>query len=153
MLNKLKATIQKTIDLVKSPRGETIRYIIIGGCTTFVDYAIYYLMDTILHLNVTVSNITSTALAILFAYVTNKLFVFVSRTATTQELIAEFVKFIGSRLATMLLEVGGVFLFVNILGQDSNLGKAETIVIVIIVNYFLSKFIVFRKNKQTQQEQ
>lgn len=152
MIKKIKATIQKTIEFIKSPRGESVRYIIIGGCTTFVDYAIYFLMDTVLQIDITVSNITSTALAIIFAYVTNKLYVFASRTTTRQELYTEFMKFIGSRLATMLLEIGGVFLFVNILGQDSNLGKAETIVIVVIANYFLSKFLVFRKNKQAQHE-
>jgi len=152
MIKKLKTTIQKAIEFVRSPRGESIRYIIIGGCTTFVDYAAYYLMDTLLHLGVTVSNITSTALAILFAYVTNKFYVFVSRTAALPALIAEFLKFIGSRLATMLLEIGGVYLFVNILGQNSNLGKIEAIVIVVIANYFLSKFIVFGKGKQARQE-
>lgn len=152
MTDKLKAAILKKIEFIKSPRGETARYIFIGGCTTLVDYAVFYLMNSILHIDVTVSNVTSTALAILFAYVTNKFFVFQSRTSSPQELTTEFFKFIGSRLATMLLEVGGVFLFVNILGQDSNLGKAEAIVIVIISNYFLSKFLVFRKNKRTQHE-
>jgi len=152
MLKKLKATIQKTIEFVKSPRGETIRYIFIGGCTTLVDYVTFFVMDSMLHIDVTVSNVTSTALAICFAYVTNKYFVFQSRTSSLQELVTEFFKFIGSRLATMLLEIGGVFLFVNILGQDSNLGKAEAIILVIVSNYFLSKFLVFRKNKETQEQ-
>ena len=146
MIKTLKCTLDKTIEFLKSPRGETIRYIFIGGCTTLFDYVTYQVMIVWLHMGVTVSNIVSAALAILFAYVTNKLIVFFSRTSSFAELAAEFLKFIVSRLFTFILELAGVKLFVDMLGQDYRLGKAETIVVVIIVNYILSKLIVFRKS-------
>ena len=73
-------------------------------------------MISLLHWSVTAGNIVSTVLAILFAYVTNKFFVFSSRTSSFSELAAEFVKFIVSRLFTMVLEIGGVYLFVTVLG-------------------------------------
>ncbi len=150
MTGTLKAFIRKLTDFIKSPRGETARYIVIGGCTTVVDYASFYLMDGILHLDITFSNVTSTALAILFAYVTNKIYVFQCRTNGISEFLVEFIKFIGSRLFTMAVEIGGVQLFVVILGQNSMLGKAEAIVIVIILNYIFSKFLVFRKKREEQ---
>ena len=56
----------------------------------------------------------------------------------------ECAKFVGARLATMVIEVGGVFLTVNIIGQDAMIGKLETQVIVIVGNYFISKFLVFK---------
>ena len=145
MIKTLKSTINKTIEFLKSPRGETIRYIFIGGCTTLFDYVTYQIMVVYLHMGVTVSNVVSAALAILFAYVTNKLVVFFSHTSSFAELAMEFLKFIVSRLFTFILEYLGVLFLVEKLGQDYRLGKAETIVIVIIVNYILSKLIVFRQ--------
>ncbi len=141
----MKSLVQKAADFVRGPSGETVRYIVIGGCTTAIDYASFYLMERVLRLDLTFSNIASTALAILFAYVTNKLYVFECRTSCLSELAAEFFKFIASRLFTMAVEIAGFHLFVVVLGQNSMLGKAEAIVIVILLNYILSKFLVFRK--------
>lgn len=137
---------------VKGPRGETIRYIIIGGCTTLIDYLSYNAMVQYLHIEVNISNFVSASLAIFFAYVTNKFFVFASHKSNSSENITEFLKYIASRLFTMVLELAGVYLFVNMLEQDHRIGKGATIVVVIIVNYFLSKFVVFNKNKHTKQD-
>ena len=147
MTDEMKTLIQKAAGFIRGPSGETVRYIVIGGCTTAIDYASFFVMDRVLHLDLTVSNVASTALAILFAYVTNKLYVFKCRTTCLSELAAEFFKFVASRLFTMVVEIVGVQLFVDIFGQNSLLGKAEAIVIVIILNYILSKFLVFRKKK------
>jgi putative flippase GtrA len=65
----MKNFLKKLAALVDGPHGEAIRYVVIGGLTTFVDYASFYLMDRVLLIDLTVSNIVSTALAILFAYV------------------------------------------------------------------------------------
>ena len=147
MTTKLKMTLIKTLEFLKSPRGESIRYLFIGGCTTLVNFILFALMTKLLHMNVTISNVISISISILFAYVTNKLFVFLSHCSKLTALLLEFVKFVGSRLVTMAFEVGGVLLFVNILGQDSLVGKLETQIIVIVGNYFISKFIVFTKKK------
>ena len=98
-------------------------------------------------LNVTISNFLSVILSILFAYITNKLFVFRSHCKTFGELFFEFVKFVGARGITMIIEVGGVFLLINILGIHEFISKLFTQVIVIIGNYFISKLIVFKGNK------
>ena len=148
MIKMLKSSLSKTIEFLKSPRGETLRYIFIGGCTTLFDYVAYEIMIVFLRMDVNVSNVISAALAILFAYVTNKLLVFFSRTATFAELAAEFLKFIVSRLFTFILEYAGVKLLVYTLAWDYRLGKAATIAVVIIVNYILSKLVVFRKKNR-----
>lgn len=132
---------------LNGPRGEAFRYIIIGGFTTAVDYGTYYLMVKILSINVTLSNVTSTVLAVIFAYVTNKLYVFQSRKNSNAEAAAEFFRFIASRLLTMAVEIGGVWLLVSVLGHDSLLGKIEVIAVVIVLNYILSKFLVFRTKR------
>ena len=148
MIKIIKYLIIKIFDYLNGPSGESMRYIVIGGFTTLIDYASFYLMDEVLNIGLTVSNIASTALAILFAYVTNKLYVFQCRTSSFSAFLIEFFKFIGSRLFTMAVEIGTVQLFVVVFGQNSLLGKAEAIVIVIILNYILSKFLVFRKKQE-----
>ena len=126
---------------------EAVRYIIVGALTTLVNLTVFSILCKLLHFDVTLSNIISVISAILFAYVTNKIFVFHSKTRGINELLVEASKFIGARLITMVIEVGGVFLLVNIIGQDEFVGKLETQFIVLIGNYFISKFLVFRGGK------
>ena len=124
--------------------SEGMRYIIIGGCTTLVNLVVYAVLCRVVRLNVNLSNISSIIVAILFAYVTNKLIVFRSHCGSFAELAAECVRFIGARLATMAIEVGGVFLIYQVLHQNEMVAKLATQVIVIIGNYFISRFLVFR---------
>lgn len=128
--------------------SEGMRYIIIGVCTTIVNLAVYAVLCRIVRLNINTSNIISIIVAILFAYVTNKLIVFRSHCSSFSELAAECARFIGARLTTMAIEVGGVFLLYQILHQDEIVAKLVTQVLVIIGNYFISRFIVFKdRNK------
>ena len=126
---------------------EGMRYLIIGGCTTLVNLAVYAFLCRVIHLNVNVSNIISIIVAIIFAYITNKLIVFRSHCSSFGELAAECARFVGARLATMAIEVGGVFLIYNVMHQDEMIAKLATQVLVVIGNYFISRFIVFRDRK------
>lgn len=128
----------------KNPGGEAVRYVIVGGLTTLVNFGLFLLLNGVMKIDVTVSNLTSISVSILFAYVANKLVVFMRRSESASALALEFVKFVGSRLLTMALEVGLVALFYYILGQDAWLGKLISQVLVIVANYFISKIIVFR---------
>ena len=124
--------------------GEAVRYIIVGVMTTLVNFSLFALMTKAMKIDVTVSNVTSVSVSILFAYITNKLIVFRRRSSSRIELMKEFFKFVGSRLFTMALEIGSVLLFVNVFGQDELVGKVEAQVLVIIANYIISKVFVFR---------
>lgn len=126
---------------------EGMRYLIIGGCTTLVNLVVYAFLCRVVHLNVNVSNIISIIVAIIFAYITNKLIVFRSHCSSFGELAAECARFVGARLATMAIEVGGVFLIYNVMHQDEMIAKLATQVLVVIGNYFISRFIVFRDRK------
>lgn len=99
-----------------------------------------------LRIEVNLSNVISVVCAILFAYVVNKIFVFESRCPSFSALAAEFVKFVGARGVTMIVEVGGVFLLYNIIGQNELIAKLETQIIVLIANYIISKFLVFKSS-------
>lgn len=136
--------------------SEAFMYLFIGGCTTLVNLVVFSVLTygTSLgssDLGITISNVISIVSSILFAYVTNKLFVFHSKTNSFKELLYEMGKFIGARIATLVIEVGGVWLAVSVIGQDKMIGKLETQVLVVIGNYFISKFLVFTGNKEDKE--
>jgi len=124
------------------------RYIIVGGCTTMVNLVVFTILCKVLHFEVNLSNVISILCAIFFAYVTNKIFVFESKTNGIQELLLEMAKFVGARMSTMAIEVGGVFLLYEVIRQDEVIAKLETQIIVLIVNYFISKFFVFKTKEE-----
>ena len=140
--------IQKITQLInkyKNISAEAVRYIIIGVMTTLVNFSLFALMTRGLYIEVNISNFTSISASIVFAFVANKLVVFRHRSKTRAELVTEFFKFVGARLLTMALEMGAVFLAVDVLNQNELIWKLAAQVLVIIGNYFISKFLVFRK--------
>ena len=142
---------KRLIDYIRNKElgAESIRYIIVGVTTTLLNYGLFELMQTVIGISVTVSNVTSICVAIVFSYVANKLYVFKRHSDSQATLALEFIKFVGSRLITMAIEVGIVELFDKVLGYDARIGKVVALVLVIIVNYILSKMIVFKKLDKT----
>ena len=124
---------------------EVINYLFFGGCTFLVSVISFYLFNKVLFLNEHVSNILSWILAVLFAYITNKAFVFESKTNTKEELLKEIASFFGARLFTLGVEELILLIFVNLLKFDAILIKVFAQVIVILANYVLSKLFVFKK--------
>ena len=122
-----------------------ILYGIFGILTTLVNVAVYYLF----YERVGLSNLTSTVVAwffaVLFAFVTNKMFVFDSKSWKYQMVVSEVLKFFGCRLGTGCIEVGMMVLFVDMLHFSGTIMKLITNFIVIVLNYVLSKLIIFRK--------
>lgn len=121
-----------------------IRYLFFGGCTTLVNLGLFAVLKGPLGIDYRISNFFSVAVAICFAFVVNKFFVFQSRTSSVSETFKEFYRFVLGRLVTMAVEVGGVPFCVEILHQPEMIAKLETQVIVTVVNYFISKFLVFK---------
>jgi putative flippase GtrA len=140
----LKAS-QLTNFIKKFINRETISYLIVGGLTTGLSWGLFVL---ILHLNggaVTANNIANAA-AILFAFITNKIFVFRAVSWTGRALLREGVTFFSSRLFTHILETVALFILVDHLGLPGLYMKAATMVIIQVAgNYVLSKWVVFVK--------
>lgn len=129
-----------------------VRYIIVGGCTTLFNFLLFGLLCHVCGVEVNISNFISVVCSILFAYVTNKIFVFASHCRNLKELLQEFLKFVGARLFTMVVEVGGVYLLYSVIGQNEYLAKIETQIIVLIVNYLISRFLVFKSDNEKTAE-
>lgn len=128
-------------------RNDVVRYVFFGGCTTLVNLVSFYVLRKA-GLQLTVANVISIVAAILFAYVVNSKYVFQDKCDSLKAHIQPFCKFIGARLVTMIIEVGGVWLLVSVMGMGDMIGKFLTQFIVLILNYIFSKFFVFTTGKK-----
>lgn len=138
MLLKIKKLLEKY-------RSEII-YLIFGVLTTLVNYIVYSPCLHYLH-SASVSNSIAWVFAVIFAYLTNKPFVFQSHDWSMKVVAPEFVKFVGTRVASWLVETGILFLAVDMLQWNGIVWKLITSVLVVVLNYVGSKLLVFRGKK------
>ena len=125
---------------------EIIDYIFFGGLTTLVNIVVFFIFDSLLSWPYLVANAIAIVLSILFAYVTNKLFVFKTSSNDLKENIYEFIKFIGFRLLSGLADMFSMWVLVDLIFVDTNLAKL-TQFIVVVLNYVFSKFYIFMKEE------
>ena len=127
---------------------EVILYVVFGGLTTLVNIGSFYIMTTFFGVNNTSANNIAIVLAVLVAYFTNKDLVFHSQANGFGEKFIEFSKFILGRLLTMFIEsIGGSLLFTYVTAIPTIVSKCLITIIVIILNFFISKFFAFKSNK------
>ena len=125
---------------------EIILYAIFGVLTTLINIGSFYIMTTFLHVDENLANNIAIVLAVLFAYITNKDLVFHSEAKGFGEKFIEFCKFILGRLVTMFIEsVGGSLLF-KYAPIPPIFSKCIITVVVIILNFIISKFFTFRSS-------
>ena len=143
-------TVKKLVAFIKKDerRYELITYCMIGGLTTLVNFAALNVFVYGLKWDETLSNAAAIVLSILFAYVTNKKIVFRRHCENLSALLTEMAAFFASRALTFVLDLGGVYLLYNVWGYDLNLSKLALQVAVIVINFILGKFFVFRKVKK-----
>lgn len=122
-----------------------VKYLITGVLTTLVNYIVFFVLYYIANLNSTFSNSIAVGCAVIFAYVTNKIFVFESRTPSMLTMLREAIAFVASRGFTIALEIGGVFLLLEVLKFNAMISKIFISIFVVVINYFISRFLVFKK--------
>lgn len=120
-------------------------YLAFGVLTTIINIVSYHLCYVIWGLPNIPSNIIAWALAVIVAYITNKSWVFDSRSYSLEVLIPEFWKFISCRLATGIIDLAIMWIGVDLLYCPATLLKFGSNVLVVILNYFFSKLVVFKK--------
>ncbi len=126
---------------------EIINYLIVGGLTTVIGIGTYYLfVNTFLNatnaIELQIANILSWICAVAFAYFTNRIFVFKSK---SKKYLKEVTTFVVSRIATLLSDMLIMFLLVTIITTDDLIAKIISQIIVIVLNYIFSKIFVFKK--------
>lgn len=140
-MEKLKVLIKKFCT------KEVILYGFFGVLTTIINLVVTYVLNHFCHVNGAVSSAIGIIVAILIAYFTNRKMVFNSQAEGFKENLREFGKFILGRAGTMALEEGGVILFNTILKLPLMPVKITLTIIVIILNFFISKFFAFKNKK------
>lgn len=137
MIEKIKSLIQRYYDI--------LAYLLFGGLTTLVNYLIYLPCYNLLGLSAALSNVIAWVVAVAFAFITNKPFVFKSHDWSAAVVWPELTKFVGCRIGSGLLETAIIFVVVDMLNWNGNVWKLITSILVVILNYFGSKLLVFRK--------
>ena len=124
---------------------EQILYLFFGGCTTVVNILVFALCSDILHMELLVSNFMAWVLAVFFAYITNKIWVFESKTETLNELVKEIGSFVFARVVTLLIDMLIMYVGVEILFINKMIIKVLANIVVIVANYVFSKLFIFKK--------
>ena len=135
--------IKKIFDLYKKYK-EIINYLIFGVLTTVISILSYYLLKKI-GLTPYPSEVLSWIISVTFAFITNKLLVFESKDKSFKTFLVEGVKFYGARILSLLLDLALFFLLYNVCHINDMIVKIIVNIVVIVVNYILSKFLVFNK--------
>ena len=131
-------------------KQELILYAIFGVLTTLINIGSFYIMTSYLNINDNLANNIAIIIAVLFAYVTNKDLVFHSQAKGFGEKFIEFCKFILGRLITMFIEsVGGSLLF-KYAPIPPIISKCIITVVVIILNFIISKFFTFKNSNKKE---
>lgn len=120
-------------------------YLIFGVLTTVVNYLVYLPCYNALGFDASVSNMIAWTVAVVFAFVTNKPFVFRSHDWSAKTLLPELIKFTGTRIGSGGLETLILLVSVDLLGWNGNVWKLITSVLVVVINYIGSKLLVFKK--------
>lgn len=136
--------LSKIIEFIKNNKM-MISYLFFGVCTTLVNIVAYYLC-TLVGLNTAVSTVIAWFLAVVFAYLTNRKFVFESENKSFDSVLRETVSFFACRAITGLIDLAIMVVFVDLLFFNDMIMKIISNIIVIVLNYLASKLWIFKKN-------
>jgi putative flippase GtrA len=137
MIQKMKALLEKY--------WEVITYLFFGVLSTIVNYIVYLPAYLLLGWSAAVSNAVAWVVAVAFAYLTNKPFVFKSNDWSRKTVIPELTKFVSCRVASGVTETLILLVTVDVLNWNGTIWKLITSVLVVVLNYIGSKLVVFRK--------
>ena len=120
---------------------ELVLYVFFGALTFLVNIVTYFLFEELLGINYLISNVLAWFFSVLFAYVTNRIWVFESK---SPDILKEMSLFFGGRIFSGAVDTGLMYLFIDVLMIGDLISKIVVQVIVIILNYVFSKLIVFK---------
>lgn len=140
MLRNIRKWIDKYWDILS--------YLFFGVLTTLVNYAVYFPLYNGFSFSAAFSNAAAWCVAVAFAFLTNKPFVFKSKDWSVSVLVPELMKFVGCRIGSGLLETFLLWILVDILAWNGNYVKISVSILVVVLNYISSKWIVFKRRDQ-----
>ncbi len=127
---------------------EPINYLFFGGCSTLVNFITFTICFNWFKINDIISQVIAWIVAVIFAYITNKLYVFERKTNTKKEFFKEIASFMLGRVFTLVVcDIGAYVFMTRVLHINEYITKLITQVLTIVLNYAISKLIVFKKEK------
>ena len=123
---------------------EALLYLVFGGLTTVINIFVFFVLR-LFNIEIYISNIIAWILSVLFAFITNKLFVFESKNKSKKENTRELVSFFGFRILSLVFDMGAMYLLLQVLGINELISKVLSNILVIILNYIFSKIFIFKK--------
>lgn len=120
---------------------ELVLYVVFGTFTFFVNIIVYFLFENVLGVNYLISNVIAWFFSVLFAYITNRIWVFESK---SPDILKEMSLFFGGRIFSGVIDTALMYLFIDVMTIGDDISKIIVQVIVIILNYVFSKLIVFK---------
>lgn len=127
---------------------EMIMYIIMGIFTTAVNISSFYILVEILDTDYKTATVIAWILSVLFAYITNKIYVFQQKTSDMRSLMRELTAFFSVRLLSLGIDLGMMILLVSQFHSNETLAKILDNVVIVVVNYIASKWLVFKKTTE-----
>lgn len=132
---------------------EIITYLVAGAMTTVISLGSFFILTSFFldpkkDIELCIANIISWILAVTFAYFINRYVVFRSK---EKNILKEMAKFYTARVGSLLLDIVFMHILVTVIGLDHKLSKLMVQFLIVITNYLLSKFLIFKKNKNTDQ--
>ncbi len=141
-----KIGLKKLADCYREHR-EGMRYLVFGALSTVINIVVFAICAKFVNLSTAISNTIAWIVAVLFAYVTNKIYVFNSKTSELRNLAREIISFFSARIVTLVIETAFLWIVIDKLGFNDILMKIISNIIVIILNYVFSKIFIFKKEK------
>lgn len=136
----------KKIEKIFMTYKEIILYLIFGVLTTLVNIISFYFMDLV-GINTYVNNTIAWILSVIFAYVTNKIYVFESKTTNKKELVKEVSSFFLARVFSYVVDMTGMYLCISVLCMNKMISKVLINFIVVVLNYVFSKLFIFQRSE------
>lgn len=149
--DKILSKFMKKETLDRLVNEETVTYILFGVLTTLVNLIVFAIMQKVLYIEeysdilLIVNNSIAWVAGVLFAYFTNRIYVFKSQNSEFSEKWKEFVSFVVARLISLLVDCVGLWLIVEVFMGNDILAKLIMNIVVVIMNYFFSKLFIFNK--------
>ena len=129
---------------------EGMRYLVFGAFTTVVNIVVFEICKNLWDMSTTISNIIAWILAVFFAYITNKWFVFYSKAENFKKLFFELSSFFAARIFTLVVETIFLYVTIDYYGLNSIFMKIISNILVIILNFILSKLFIFKKSNSAE---
>lgn len=135
-----------TLSFMNEGRYAVLMYLLMGGLTTAINIVVFWFSNDVLGMNYSIATVIAWIFSVLFAYVSNKLYVFESKNRSLNTLLREIISFVSFRLVSLLMDLIVMYICISLLNIHALFAKVLANVVVLVANYAFSKWFIFKKS-------